>query len=430
MKGFASRLLLGKLLRSYVPEFLTVVFTFSQMVAINRIWGVETFGTWTLTLAVTGLVSSVLGAKTEDSVMRLFRQARDRDKPEEASAMIVLGLALDCATYLLAGLVSLAIWNLVLSSLLSVPDPGVFAITLSASFIGLMRGGFIGALIAERCVAWANCARTLDAGVRVCLILLLAPVFPENALLVLSGTYLSASVVTWVYSGCAVAFTQTLARPRFSRPVIRAFWKLNLVTYLSNSAKIGGQRLDTVVLSQFVAVETLGLYEVIKRLVTPVQYLHMPLVPIFSKPFVQNYDKGKSGANATIIRNSVIVLSATLIAYFLGLVILLKWIVEIQSIKFTPIMYLCLAPVAAMSWLNAAFWWLKLFTLLNNPGLLVWTSLTYTAGIIAFPVILFTLLPWPHLLLASLAYALPILPGQIWRFIAYRAYLRQAPETG
>ena len=130
MRGFAARLPLGKLLRSYVPEFFTVVFTFSQMVAINRIWGVETFGIWALTLAVTGLVSSVLGAKTEDSVMRLFRQARDRDKPEEASAMIVLGLALDCATFLLAGLVSLAIWKLVLSSLLSVPDPGVFAITL------------------------------------------------------------------------------------------------------------------------------------------------------------------------------------------------------------------------------------------------------------------------------------------------------------
>lgn len=430
MRGFAARLPLGKLLRSYVPEFFTVVFTFSQMVAINRIWGVETFGIWALTLAVTGLVSSVLGAKTEDSVMRLFRQARDRDKPEEASAMIVLGLALDCATFLLAGLVSLAIWKLVLSSLLSVPDPGVFAITLSAFFIGLMRGGFIGALIAEQCVAWANCARTLDAGIRVCLILVLAPVFPENALLVLSGAYLCASVVTWVYSGCAVAITQNPARPGFSRPVIRAFWKLNLATYLSNSAKIGGQRLDTVVLSQFVTVEILGLYEVIKRLVTPVQYLYMPLVPIFSKPFVQNYDKGNSGANAAIIRKSVMVLSATLVVYFLGLVALLKWIVEVQSIEFTPIMYLCLVPVAAMSLLNASFWWLKLFTLLNNPGLLVWTSLAYTAGVIVFPVLLFTFLPWPHLFLACLAYALPILPGQIWRFAAYRAHLRQEPETG
>lgn len=429
LRGTLHALLTKKLLESYVPEFFTVAFTFSLMVVINRVWGVETFGAWALTLSITALVSSVCGAKTEDSVMRLYRKAVDAGTPEQSSALVVLGLGLDIATFALATLVCLALWSLVLAPLLPSADPTIFALILSAYFIGLMRGSFVGVLIAEQRVGFANGARTLDAGLKVVGIAVMAPLAPESPLIVIAGAYLLAAVVTFFYALAAMLLTQALPRPQFSRSLVNAFGKLNLVTYLSATSKIGGQRLDTVIVAQFVSIEILGLYEVLKRVVTPVQYLHMPLVPLYSKPMVSNFDSGAAERNASLIHKSVMALTGLLSVYFLVLFVLLPWIIKVQNIVFQPEIYIGVAILAGLAWLNAVTWWLRLFTLLNRPSMLVWTSLLYTAGVLCLPWLLFSTLSSPPLVIGSLAYALPILPGLIVRYMAYRAYMKTHRET-
>lgn len=429
LRGILHALLTKKLLESYVPEFFTVAFTFSQMVVINRVWGVEIFGAWALTLSITALVSSVCGAKTEDSVMRLYRKVVDAGTPEQSSALVILGLGLDIATFALAIIVCLALWNLVLAPLLPSSDPTIFVLILSAYFIGLMRGSFVGVLIAEQRVGFANGARTLDAGMKVVGITAMAPLAPQSPLMVIAGGYLVAAVVTFFYALAAMRLTQALPRPQFSRSLLKTFGKLNLATYLSASSKIGGQRLDTVIVAQYVSIEILGLYEVLKRVVTPVQYIHLPLVPLYSKPLVSNFDNGAAGQNAVLIHKSAMALTGLLSVYFLALFVLLPWIIEIQNIVFQSEIYIGVAIVAGVAWLNAVTWWLRLFTLLNRPSMLVWTSLLYTAGVLCLPWLLFNTLSSPPLVIGSLAYTLPFLPGLIVRYLAYRNYMKTYRET-
>jgi O-antigen/teichoic acid export membrane protein len=429
VKRFQSEWFSSDLTYSYIVQGLGMLLGLLQLILINKYFGVAVYGQLVIVMSSAGIFSSLFTARTSEAVTRFYVREELSNNYNNAKFVIFTGFSIDLITALVLVIAIYLASDLVANSLLKDQSLAyaVFAYS-GVSFLVFMRGSLLGYLQARKKFFHFNSIALVESISRTTSLLLIIKIGSNNPLRDLVVTYVLSATIAFFYAAFACRATWPLelkhTTVRFNNQLFREYWVFNLKTFASSSLKTGSANIDNMILGFFANPSAVGVYQTLKKLLSPFAFLSTPISVLMFPRLVSLYEQGEfQDLHKIVIRITLRLIYIALAGSF-GVILLLNFYLSIQNVEATPPVYLATSLLLVQSLLAICSWWGRGFIILYNPMLPIYTNALLTLNGLWIPIVLFTYTESDHLTTIALSTLLAYIPSWAIGMYAYLHFLR------
>lgn len=380
-KSLIDATFIGNAFFSYGAQAMAMLVGFANVTLVTRYAGVAVYGTLALLTALSAVLSNILTFRTNDAVVRFYGEGKASNKLEVARCSLWMGLLLDhvvgaClagSLYFFAGTVA--------TDLLKQPSAAsavqLYSLVLFAAFC---RGTGYGLLIAREQFREANVLGLTEQVLKLLFVyvsLKMAGVLSLAAVIVatLAASTVTTLIVYWMPLREIVRLNSSV---RVHRSTIAQYLRFSGSTFLSSTLKAGSQNIDNLVLGYLTNASNVGVYNLMKQFLNPIQMLSGPVgLQVYPRFVAALANRNTSAVDQTIVHGNLLLTRGAFALLFLiapALMFYWYWI-NLPISPGLPVVFLLLA-LAAM--LNQQLWWTRAFSLSTDPNLSVKGNLLAT----------------------------------------------------
>lgn len=333
-------------------------------------------------------VTNFLSFRTNEALVRFYTRGKVKNNQELQYFSIVAGLILDVVTGVIM-LITIqfsaeAIATHLLKSKEDIDAVYMFSYIASAYFL---RGTGSGLLTAKEYFVAANVLSVLEQALKVSLVLWgVGRAEDLNLQMLMVLIFASSIPITLLYLIIAYKHLFQIPPGRWVHTKwIRFYWYFSVSTFVSSTLKSGHKNIDSVILGYFSSPSIVGIYNLFKQFISPIEMLAAPYALQIYPKFVHALSAKKidpiaesirQGSNS-LLRNGCLVMLVTIPSAY----IYFSWV----DIRLIGKDYVSFFILLAASFIIQRLWWSRAFSLASKPGLSI------TANITALVITLFTM---------------------------------------
>jgi O-antigen/teichoic acid export membrane protein len=359
------------LIFSYGSQGIVILAGFFQLYLINRFFGIEIFGQYSIIVATIGIFSSIVTARSSEAVTRFLKREEINANFSNAKLVIIIGLVVDTTTAFL--LLALSYFVSTWFADLFLKDSTLwFELFLYAFvvFFGFLKGTFIGVLQAKEKFKIINALGALTATFNVVFIYIAYIAF-GNSLKLLIFAFIASSFLSTLLASFVFYYIYRVDYVRVSVNInmhlIKEYWNFNIKTFLSSSLKAGNQNIESLVIGYFVSAQAVGLYQTLKKLVSPIAIAVQPLALLTYPKMIRYFEKGTVSKIQSLVVGITKFVLVFSIVFILSISMILEPIMSIMEVEF-ELSYLYYFYVMCLTMVFAAMqWWARPFANTVNP---------------------------------------------------------------
>ncbi|MFB0979582.1 MAG: oligosaccharide flippase family protein [Alteromonadaceae bacterium] len=370
------------LLFSYASQGIVILAGFAQLFLINRYFGLEVFGEFSIIVATIGIFASVVTARSSEAVTRFLKREELNSNFSNAKLTVFIGVIVDFFTALL--LLLLAYFSATSFAELFLKDSKLGSELFLYAFVvffGFLKGTAIGFFQAKERFSVINSFNALSAILNV-IFIVLGIIFYDNTLKILIVSLVVSSILSW-----GIMFLFFLLNVRreyqkydilYNRSLINEYWNFNLKTFLSSSLKAGNQNVENLILGYFVNAESVGIYQTIKKIISPIAILVQPLSMLFYPKMIICFELHKANEMKRLIFKATRYIAILVIVFGAIIAFNIEFIFELMKLSFNPNYSIYLYIVLSTSLITSLLWWVRIFSNTVNPTYSLYLNLMAT----------------------------------------------------
>jgi O-antigen/teichoic acid export membrane protein len=209
--------------------------------------------------------------------------------------------------------------------------------------------------------------------------------------------------------------------------LIKEYWNFNIKTFLSSSLKAGNQNVENLILGFFVNAEVVGVYQTLKKILSPIAIAVQPLSMLSYPKMIQLFELKKIDEIQSMVSNISLFVLAVVAIYGVFINISITYIFELMVLKYQPDYYNYLIIIFFTSAVSALLWWCRIFSNTVNPVYSLHMNLLATFYQLIFVSICADLYGLQGVLLALLL--LQIILGSCWIYLGKRYVYKNIQST-
>jgi len=415
---------------SYITQAITVSFGFLQLFLINRYFGVATFGQLAIIMSTAGIFSSLLTAKSSEAVTRFFKREELKQNYENAKFVLLIGFSIDFITaMLLVALIYFASTFIATIFLKDIELQDEIVLYSFITFFGFLRGTLFGYLQSKEMFVNMNIVTMIESFMKIAMIISFIFIWNLTNLDDIIYSFLVASMASFSYT-IYIFLTSYLKefkniKLQINKKLLKEYWSFNIKTFLSSSLKIGATNIDNLILGYYSNNETVGIYQTIKKFLSPLSFITAPFSSLMLPKLIGYYEKGEVEYFHKLIFNItikiIVVSSAILFVFYSSLHILFN----IQNIEYNNIIFISFLIASFQSLLSVLVWFGRIFYIMYNPTLPIYSNLLLSINSIWIPILLYKIDYFDDLIAICLGMLLSYFPSWLFTITVYLKFIRK-----
>lgn len=376
---------------NYLAQILNIFLGFIFVTQVVKFAGLEVYGMLAVLLALGATVTNLISFRTNEALVKFYRRAIARKNDELKYFAILAGLVVDAITGL-ALLVIIQFFAETIEVKLLKTHEAQHAVVLFSyiSAIQFLRGTGYGLLTAQERFKVINLLSVVEQATKVVCLVLAVWVSHQLILKTILLTTLVSSIpftLFYLFIALRLLFNRPLRRWMRAK-WIRLYWNFSASTFVSSTLKSGHKNLDAVILGYFSSPATVGVYNLFKQFISPVEMLASPyanqIYPKFVDALIRKSIEPvklaiQQGSRTLLLQGCTIMLGVLPIAY-----VYFEW----NNIKIAASDYLAFFVLIVASLMVQRLWWTRALSLATNPRLSITAnSIALVITILVMPVL-------------------------------------------
>ena len=412
---------------SYTGQIFVIAASMFQMLLINIYLGLDQYGILVTLISIFSLTSLLTHFKTKEVVTRFLVTEINRNSSSQIY-ILKLGIFLDTLSLSIMLCVSYFLVPEFIK-LLKIDFENYEFVTIFSLYFGinLLQGSFTGYFQAVKKFNVINSLLILQSILIISTIGIHIIFFAFKLRDVINSLLFAAVITTLVY---VVLLYLDLKRKDLSENhdssmITKNYFGLSFKLYLAGFAKMGYVNLENPILLYFTNLETVGLYQTIKKVFIPINFLIQPYGMLTASNMIDYFDTyKKEKLHKLILENTKYLIFACIPLYVL-IFGLSEYYLTLQSVDIVDLggeLYSILVVQSVYSFLPVISWWSGNFIILYRPTITIYTNLVASITNIVFPVVVLGTTGYNTLFFFVLALLVARVPTWGVAFIMYSKY--------
>ena len=382
---------------TYVANAIVMGSGFILMFLINRYAGVQTYGELAIIISTSGIIASLLTARSGEAVTRFFVREKTNGNMQNAKLIVLTGLSIDFVLGLFVFLFFYMLSDIIASRFLNRPELSftvwIYGFITLSTFI---RGSMVGYFQSHEYFRVLNSIQVLEAVLKVSFLLIAFFMLQHVNINYIIYSYIMASffVTLFIITIFTIRFLKEFRSIQIekNRELIKEYISFNMKTFLSTTLKAGNNNIDNLILGYFTDTKTVGIYQALKNILAPVNFVATPFSMMTVSKLTKLYSQKKYKEFKNLIKiitfKIVQIASVISILLYFALPYILD-ILKIENNNYEIVFFMLII----YTLLIVSMWWSRIFATIVNPmmsvyggiyilihNLLITTLLTYLFG--------------------------------------------------
>ena len=412
---------------SYTGQICVIAASLIQMFLINIYLGLDKYGTLVTLISIFTLMSLITHFKTKEVTTRYLVTEINR-KSYSQIHILKIGIFLDT----LSLFIMLSLSYFVLPEFINILKIDFknfdYIMTFALYFgINLFQNTFIGYFQANKKFNIINSLLILQSVLLIVFICIYIIFYKFNLMHVINSLLFASLITTLIYG---ILLYLNIKQEELSvnddkSTITKSYFSLGFKLYLGGFVKVGYVNFENPILLFFTNLETVGLYQTIKKVFIPITFIIQPYGMLTASNMINFFDSNKkTELHNLILKNSKYLILASIPIYIL-IFSLTEYYLNLQLVNIGYLngdLYKILCVLAIYSFLPLMSWWSGNFIILYKPVITIYTNLTASITNIAFPIIVMTSAGYNTLFYFVLALLVARIPTWVVSFILYFRY--------
>jgi len=370
------------MLITYMANAFTLISGFGSMYIITNYTSVEVYGILAIIAATSGILTNLVSARTSEAIVRFVKEEMIKGNKENIKLILFIGFFID----IFIGLIILGLFYLLANFIATtfIKDASYTYEVWIYSFITFftyIKGVPYGLMQTKEKFMIINSFTIVENFLKIVLLVFIVFYLKEIKLIDIIYVQILVSIVSFIMFlsyFIKIYKKEYLEIPlRKDTELIKRYWSFNIKTFTSSFLKAGNQKLDTLILGYFIDPKTVGIYEIIKKIVaTPLGFLASPFNLLYYSKLVELYTNKKYDEFKGLIYNITLKITLISIVYLAFLLMLSSYLIDIfdllLKVDILRLYIILLAPYAI-----PYFWWGRVFSNAVDPMYSIYTNALY-----------------------------------------------------
>lgn len=354
---------------------------FILMFMINKYAGVKTYGELAIIVSTAGIIASLLTARSGEAVTRFFVREKILNNMQNAKLIVVIGLSVDFILGILVFLFFYMLSDTIASKFLDRPELAwsvwIYGFITISTFV---RGSMIGYFQSHEFFRVINSIQILEAMLKVGFLLISFFILNHININYIIYSYILASFFVTLYVSI-VFFYRFLKEFKSisincNKTLIKEYFDFNMKTFFSTTLKAGNSNIDNLILGYFTDTKTVGIYQSLKNILTPINFIATPFGMMTVSKLTKLYNEKKFLEFKNLIKTITLKILQISLVVSLVLYVLLPYILQILNIDNITFSYqIVFIAMILYSLLTVSMWWSRIFATIVNPMMSVYGGL-------------------------------------------------------
>lgn len=368
---------------SYITQLLTISFGFIQLFLINRYFGIDIYGQIAIIVASAGIFSSLLTARSSEAITRFFRREELNKNFSNAKFILYIGFIVDFITGCLL-VIGIYFLSEFISSTFLKSDSFSEEVVLYSfiTFIIFLRGTINGYLQAQEMFIEMNKITISELLLKIFLLLFFIFVLDMKSLKDAILIFLIASIGSYFYAFVVFIKSYSLKYKevffKYNKTILKEYWSFNLKTFFSSTLKAGNQNVDNLILAYFFNAQIVGIYQIIKKILSPVSMISKPFTTLVYTKLINYYENNQKSKFKNIILKISFYIILTSVLYVTLAIVFIDDIFYLLNIEFLSEYLISLVIISCITIIGAQMWWTRIFSNTVNPNYSIYVNLFAT----------------------------------------------------
>ena len=391
MNNNIQKLLFNNLSISYIANIFTVISALVSILLITKYAGVEIYGILSIIMATSGILINVFSLRTSEAIVRFIRSEEAIERKVYVKLIVYIGIISD----LLLGVIIVGVFYSISDFIaeyfikdISYSDE-VFIYSI-LSFLMFLGGTPAGYLKTKEMFVFINKMIILESILKTILLLGLFFILNSTSLFNIILVNIISLFITIIikyivfYKEYFNEYGQEIFT--FNKILFREYFNFVLKTFTSSLLKAGNHKVDTLILAFVIDVKTVGVYEIVKKIVViPINFISMPLSMLYYPKLVSAFKlKNIQDIRTIIFKTTFIIVSVCLFILFIEYIVLSQ-VLGYLNIVFSEQYYMWL--LLLFMFYVPVEWWSRIFSNSTNPVYSIYSNLTsmiYSLTVLVF----------------------------------------------
>jgi O-antigen/teichoic acid export membrane protein len=412
---------------SYTGQIFVIAASLIQMFLINIYLGLDKYGTLVTLISIFTLMSLLTHFKTKEVTTR-YLVTEIKRKSSSQIHILKIGILLDTLSlFIMLSLSYFVIPEII--NILKIDFKNFDYIMTFALYFGinLFQNTFIGYFQANKKFNIINSLLILQSVLLIVFICIYIIFYKFNLMHVINSLLFASLITTLIYG---ILLYLNIKQEELSvnddkSTITKSYFSLGFKLYLGGFVKIGYVNFENPILLFFTNLETVGLYQTIKKVFIPITFIIQPLGMLTASSMINYFDSNKkTELHDLILKNSKYLILASIPIYIL-IFSLTEYYLNLQLVNIGYLdgdLYKILCVLAIYSFLPLLSWWSSNFVILYKPVITIYTNFTASITNITFPIIVMTSSGYNTLYYFVLALLVARIPTWVVSFILYIRY--------
>lgn len=359
---------------SYIVNLITMFSGLVLMFLINRYGSLSTYGEVSIVLAFGGILNNIITAKSNEGVVKFAIKFKNNNEYNKVNQIILFSLIVDFV------LASIAILLFSLSAHIAsdflLKDESKYMLIVYFGVIvamKLLRNALMGYLQSEQKISSINNFTLLDIVLKVFLI----------GFLVASSHNLTSENVIISYMIGAIITTISLflyALPHilklfyrygisFCKDTYKEFYFFTKTMYLATFIRGFAADMDNIILGFFTNPQTVGIYQVVKNLISPITLISSPMGLIYYPVLNNLYEQNKINAFRSKIKRVTTYVTIISLGILIFLIPFDMYILRYFNIEASSEIFSFFLLQGLFMLIITIQWWIRIFCNIIDIGL-------------------------------------------------------------
>lgn len=357
---------------SYIVQIFTALLGLLQVFLINKYFGIVTYGQLAIIMSTAGIFSSLLTARSAEAVTRFFKIEIANNRIENAKFVLYIGFFIDLITAFTLLLLVYFLSDVIAKIFLKNSDLSVeiFLYSFIIFFI-FMRDTLTGYLQANEMFNHINSIRLIESFLKNAFLLI--PIYASVCTLrFLIFSFFAASFLSFVFA--LYVYLNKYLKELSNIPLVinkvlfKEYWNYNVKTFLSSSLKAGNENIDNLVIAYYLDAKTVGIYQVLKKILSPIFMFSSPFSMLIYPKLISFYDAGQRDRFKNIILKTSSYLALLTVVYGLITYISLPGILSILGTNYTSMYSNYYIALIFLTFIVIMMWWVRIFSNTVDPS--------------------------------------------------------------
>jgi len=361
---------------SYFTQFYTVLMGFFQLFLINKYFGIEVFGQLSVIIATAGIFSSLLTARSSEAVTRFLKREFLKNNLKNVKFVLYIGFFIDFVTAIFLLLIIYLLSDKIAYYFLKNNNLNYEVFLYSfVTFFLFIRGTVMGYLLSKEMIFHIKMMEIIESSMKIILLIMCIYLFNFISLrnliyIMIFSSFISLLYAYYIFFNSYIKALRNI-KVNFNKNILKEYWNFNLKTFFSSSLKAGNQNLDNLMLGYFLNTEIVGLYQVLKKIASPILIIASPFSLIVYPKLIKYFETNQKNKFIDIILKISFYILVMSVVYSLITYLFLDNILKFMSININSLQYnvnLYYLFVLFLHILIAEMWWVRIFSNTVNPN--------------------------------------------------------------